>query len=184
MMLIDGCQCWLKWTLQFQNQVHFPEWTSAWFPHVGGHCSLIFSCGSSASEETSVMCTVALYSELRDFNTIWQRLHKTSCGLWKIWCFHCLQSTHCATLNSSSKLNRHALYHFWVQMAVGPPHEDIYGHIHYPFHLESPGCDHHGLRVRAGGSRERRAFCESALHTRGMQDSKVVCIHTTAESSK
>lgn len=62
------------------------------------HRRLIFSRGSSASEETSAMCTVALYSPLRDFSTIWQGPHETSRGLWKIWSFHCLQSTHCATL--------------------------------------------------------------------------------------
>lgn len=87
------------------------------------------------------------------------------------------------SLHSSTKFNHHTLYHFWVQMAVGPPQEDIYGHIQYPFHSESPGCDHCGLHFRDVGRTERRPLCDSALLTRGMQRGQEVSTGRSSPSN-
>lgn len=104
-----------------------------------GYSSLIFGRASCASEETSAICTVALYGPKLDCSTVWQGPHKTSPRPLEYMVLSLpTVLTLCNTLNSSSKFNQHTFYHFWVQMAAGSPREDIYGHIQCPLHSESP----------------------------------------------
>lgn len=159
----------------FQNQDQFLKWTSAWF--------LSSAVVHLPLRRPQLLCTVALYSLLRDFSTIWQGLYKTSCGLWKIWSFHCYRG-HSVTI-LLSEFNQHAYnayYNFGVQMATGPLLRDIYGHRQYRFYSEQSGCDFYGLLVSDCEKTDRRYFPESALQRRDIQ--KWGCICTAAECAQ
>lgn len=127
----------------------------------------------------SAMCTVALYSPLRDFSTIWQGPHKTSRGLWKICSSHWLQSTHCATfwiLPLNSIITLYTIFGCrWLWEHLMRTYMVTYSILFIQSHL--------AVTIVGFFSGLLEAILWISITNRGThRDGKLGCIHTTAES--